>query len=39
MPALDMESQTPANLDKGKEMKTYIVQKLSLGRLQDLAAV
>lgn len=39
MPALEMESQTAANVDNWKEVEIYIVQKLSLGRLWYSAAV
>lgn len=39
MPALEVESQTAANLDNLQEIEIYIVQKLSLGRLWFSAAV
>lgn len=39
MPALEMESQTAANVDNQKEIEVYIVQTLSLGRVYYLAAV
>lgn len=39
MPALEMESQTAANVDNQKEIEVYSVQKLSLGRVYYLAAV
>lgn len=39
MPALEVESQTAANLDNLQEIEIYIVQKLNLGRLWFSAAV